>query len=82
MSHWESIRKEWTLNHIPYSPDAQTESKYSVDHYDTIFNCLVDGKPPKNPLKLGFVVKILNHGWKAEGLFTPPSGYIKGPETE
>lgn len=82
MNNWESIRREWTYNHTPYSPNSRSEYAYPTDQYDSIYTCLVSGKTLKKPLKLGFIINILIHGWKSEGLFTPPPDYIHGHGTD
>ena len=77
-SHWESVRSKWTINHTPYTESTNPEHPYPIDQYDSIYSSLVAGKTLKKPLQLSFVVEILIHGWKSEGLFTPPPDYIQG----
>jgi hypothetical protein len=78
MSHFDSIRSQWTLNHIPYSESTHSHSTIPVDQYDGIYDCLISGKSLKKPLNLSFIIAVLIHGWKSDGLFTPPPGYITG----
>jgi hypothetical protein len=77
MSHFEYLRSKWTQNHIPYSFTKST-NELPLHQYDGIYNCLIEGKSLKKPLNLSIIIKILIHGWKSEGLFTPPAGYIPG----
>ena len=82
MKDWESIRRDWTQNHESYSPNPTSKDPFPIESYENIYTCLLDGKSLKTPLNLSFIIKVLVHGWKSEGLFTPPPDYIKGDMTE
>ncbi|KAI9091800.1 hypothetical protein DFS34DRAFT_313985 [Phlyctochytrium arcticum] len=84
LSAWEARRASWTKGHKPYSPHPPPAPDWfksnpalaDVDesHFDAIYKSLVDGRRFAKPVPLPFVVSVLIHGWKKEGLWHPTTG--------
>ncbi|TPX30142.1 hypothetical protein SmJEL517_g06223 [Synchytrium microbalum] len=83
LSHWEQQRNHWRRNHQEYNENSfeSFRSHPALEaveeaHYETIFSSIVHNQRRfARPVPLDFVTTVLVHGWKAEGLFTPPPGY-------
>lgn len=79
LAHWQKVREDWTRGHKPYDAkyDAFKEykSKHAMlqdvepGHFDTIYTTLIaSGRKLLNPLPLSFVMLVILHGWRREGL--------------
>lgn len=75
--HWHRIRSSWTQNHTPYSPKFIAEISYrkhaalrdvQPGHFDTIYSSLVAGRKFQKGMPLSFVMLVIVHGWRREGL--------------
>ncbi|KAJ3161764.1 hypothetical protein HDU86_006535 [Geranomyces michiganensis] len=82
---WEQRRAEWIAGHKPYSQNTRAATDQwakdnpalvDVDqsHFDAIYKSMVDGRRFAKPVPLPFVVAVLVHGWKKEGLWAPATG--------
>ncbi|KND00512.1 uncharacterized protein SPPG_04824 [Spizellomyces punctatus DAOM BR117] len=84
LSQWEQTRAQWTRGHRPYSPNPPPAPDWyksnpaladvDVTHFDAIYKSLVEGRRFAKPVPLPFVVAVLIHGWKVEGLWNPATG--------
>ncbi|KAJ3275644.1 hypothetical protein HDV01_007647 [Terramyces sp. JEL0728] len=77
LSHWEEQRKEFTKNNIPYSPNKSSMDAYKENpllqdveecHFDAIYELMVSGRKFIKHVPLSFVIVIMVHGWKKDGL--------------
>ncbi|KAJ3167943.1 hypothetical protein HDU88_001890 [Geranomyces variabilis] len=82
---WEQRRAQWIAGHKPYSQNTRAATDQwakdnpalvDVDqsHFDAIYKSMVDGRRFAKPVPLPFVVAVLVHGWKKEGLWAPATG--------
>ena len=77
LSHWLKTRRNFTLDHKPYNPKANAEFEYKKHailadvepgHFDTIYHSLITGRKFQHPMPLSFVMLVIIHGWRKEGL--------------
>ncbi|TPX59841.1 hypothetical protein PhCBS80983_g02253 [Powellomyces hirtus] len=85
LSHWEQRRAAWIQGHKPYTQnpapaaddwckDNPALAEVDSTHFDAIYRSLVDGRRFAKAVPLPFVVAVLVHGWKKEGLWSPATG--------
>ena len=75
--HWQKVRGDWTQNHTRYDSKFNAELEYKKNddlmdvekgHFDTIYHSLVTGRKFQKPMPLSFVMLVIIHGWRREGL--------------
>ena len=80
--NWVAKRREWTLGHKLYLKDKKliiedpTLQSMSSESKDIIYENLSKGKKFSVPKPLYFVIEILVHAWKRDGLWEPPKDQI------
>ena len=77
LSDWERKRREFTQGHKPYNSKSNAAIEYKSNpllcdveqgHFDTIYESIVSGKKFLKPMPLSFVMLVIVHGWRKEGL--------------
>lgn len=77
LNHWLKTRSNFTLNHKPYNSKFNSEFEYKnhpslkdvePGHFDTVYHSLVTGRKFQQPMPLSFVMMVILHGWRKEGL--------------
>ena len=82
LSHWLKTRRNFTLHHKPYNSKANAALLYKnhpsladveIGHFDTVYHSLVTGRKFQQPMPLSFVMLVILHGWRKEGLVSSTS---------
>ncbi|KAI8929460.1 hypothetical protein BC831DRAFT_443700 [Entophlyctis helioformis] len=80
LTHWEQQRAQWAAGHRPYNAGLASAEAFKshpnlfdVDdsHYTAIYTSLVNGRRFSKTVPLSFVITILIHGWRQDGLVPP-----------
>jgi hypothetical protein len=77
LDHWNAVRAQFTQNHKSYNPHFDAAVSYKDNpllsdvepgHFDTIYQSMVTGRRFQNNVPLSFVMLVIRHGWRKEGL--------------